>query len=168
MILVLVISVYILSLLVLSVYSLVAIWPANPATFANSTAPSSVRFLTARYTLPSETWVLLIVIVAGVIGSLIHSAWNLGAFLGKREFKASWTLWYLAHPFVGAGLAVLIYFALRAGLLSSGTTAGNLNLFGIAAISGLAGMFTREAMAKLKDMADNLFAKAKPKTPPQG
>ncbi len=164
--LVLIISVYVLSLLAFFVYSLVAVWPANPGTFANSTSTSAFRFLNASYALPNESRILLIVAIVGAIGALIHSAWALGAFVGERQFDESWTLWYLAHPFVGAGLALLIYFGLRGGLLNSGTTVNDLNLFGIATVSGLSGMFAKQAIGKLKELADNLFGKAQPKSKP--
>ena len=42
-------------------------------------------------------------------------------------------------------------------LLSVGTDTKTLNLFGVAAISGIAGMFTREATEKLQDVADTIF-----------
>jgi len=154
---VVVISIYVLSLLVLFVYGLVAVWPANAMVVTNSTATSTVRFLNATYTITDESRVLLIVAIVGVIGALVQSMWALGAFVGEKEFEESWVLWYVAHPFVGAGLAEIVYFALRAGLLSTGTTVANLNLFGVAALAGIAGMFTKDVMKKLKELSGDIF-----------
>lgn len=152
------ISAYVLALLAVFVYGLVAVWPANAAAVTNSTASSTVRFLGSTYTVTDESRVLLIVAIVGVIGALVQSMWALGAFVGEKEFEESWVLWYIAHPFVGAGLAEIVYFALRAGLLSTGTTAADLNLFGIAAVSGITGMFTRDAMKKLKVLSSTIFS----------
>ena len=151
------ISVYVLALLALFIYGLVAVWPADTTAVTNSTATSTVKFLNTTYTITDEARILLIVAMAGVIGALVQSMWALGAFVGEKDFEESWALWYIAHPFVGAGLAEIIYFSLRAGLLSTGTTAANLNLFGIAAVAGITGMFTKDAMKTLKELSSDIF-----------
>ena len=69
----------------------------------------------------------------------------------------SWIWWYLLRPYVGVPLAVLFYFVVRAGFLSSGVSAGEVNRFGIAAIAGLVGMFSVKATDKLKELFDTLF-----------
>ena len=54
-------------------------------------------------------------------------------------------------------MAVLFYFVVRAGFLSSGVSAGEVNRFGIAAVAGLVGMFSVKAGDKLKELFDTLF-----------
>ena len=63
---------------------------------------------------------------------------------------------------LGVPMAVLFYFVVRAGFLSSGVSAGEVNRFGIAAVAGLVGMFSVKAGDKLKELFDTLF-----KTEPQ-
>jgi len=100
---------------------------------------------------------LLLVMVVGALGSFIHVVSSFGDFVGNRRLKRSWIWWYLLRPYVGMPLAVLFYFVIRAGFLSSGVSAGEVNRFGIAAIAGLVGMFSVKATDKLKELFDTLF-----------
>ena len=54
-------------------------------------------------------------------------------------------------------LGLLFYFVIRAGFVTTGQ-ASAVNPFGIAAIAGLAGMFSKQATDKLKELFDQLFA----------
>ena len=56
-------------------------------------------------------------------------------------------------------LALIFYFALRGGflLLTSDRNAPNISPFGVGALSGLVGMFSKQATDKLREMFDNLF-----------
>ena len=74
----------------------------------------------------------------------------------------SWAWWYILMPFIGSSLALIFYFVIRGGLLSAGATADNISTFGIAAVSGLVGMFSRQAIDKLQDLAETLFKREKP------
>jgi len=100
---------------------------------------------------------LLLVIVVGALGSYIHVASSFGDFVGNRTFTRSWVWWYLLRPYVGVPLAVLFYFVVRAGFLTAGASAGDVNRFGIAAVAGLVGMFSVTAADKLKELFDTLF-----------
>jgi hypothetical protein len=106
---------------------------------------------------------ILLVIVAGALGSYIHSATSYSDYRGNRQFGPSWLLWYLLRPLIGICLALIVYFAMRGGLLSmvmNGDTASdpkNINAFGVAAISGLTGMFSKQAADKLAEVFTTLF-----------
>jgi len=68
------------------------------------------------------------------------------------------------RPLVGASLALLVYLAFRGGLLVLSTStdalkAENINVFGVGAIGGLVGMFSKEATDKLKEVAEAIFKK---------
>ncbi len=54
----------------------------------------------------------------------------------------------------------MLYFAVRGGLLPMGADVGSVSLFGIAAISALAGMFSKQATAKLSEIFDTFFKTA--------
>ena len=100
---------------------------------------------------------------AGALGSYIHSATSYADYRGNQQFGPSWLLWYLLRPLVGVCLALVVYFAMRGGLLSmvlSGDVAKdaqNINPFGIAAIAGLTGMFSKQAADKLAEVFNTLF-----------
>jgi hypothetical protein len=100
---------------------------------------------------------LLLVMIVGALGSYIHVASSFGDFVGNRTFTRSWIWWYLLRPYVGVPLAILFYFVVRAGFLTAGASAGDVNRFGIAAVAGLVGMFSVTAADKLKELFDTLF-----------
>ncbi len=63
---------------------------------------------------------------------------------------------------IGMGLALILYFTLRGGFFSpvangENTASQIVNPFGFAAIAALAGMFSKQATDKLKELFDGLF-----------
>jgi hypothetical protein len=104
----------------------------------------------------AEIRFILLVAIAAALGSLIQIALSFTAFLGNGTFKTRWTWWYYLRIPVGAGLAVLFYFALRAGFFTS-VSGQDVNPFGVAALGGLVGMFSKKASLKLQDIFDELF-----------
>jgi hypothetical protein len=71
------------------------------------------------------------------------------------------------RPFIGAALALLIYFVIRGGFITgtalpqeSASAASFINPFGIAALAGLAGLFAKQATDKLDEVFSTLFRPA--------
>jgi hypothetical protein len=104
-----------------------------------------------------DTRLLLVVLCMGALGSTVHAATSFASYVGNKRIVLSWTWWYLLRPFIGASLAVLFYFVVRGGFLSTNSAATDVSVFGVAAISGLAGMFSKQATDKLREVFDNLF-----------
>ena len=104
-----------------------------------------------------NTILLLLVALMGFLGNMIHVASSLTSFVGNGTFKRSWVLWYFVKPFTAAALALVVYFVIRAGFLSYGTGASGVSLYGIMALSALAGLFTDNATLKLKEVFDVIF-----------
>lgn len=102
---------------------------------------------------------LLLVIVAGALGSYIHAATSYADFLGNRKFTPSWTWWYLLRTLIGTALALVVYFAIRGGflLLANDVESDKVNPYGIAAIAALVGMFSKQATDKLNELFSTLF-----------
>lgn len=144
------------------IYLLFKIFPPNPWP-PEPWVPMSFLFKFITVWTTQEERLILLVIVAGALGSYIHSATSYSDYRGNRQFSSSWMLWYLLRPFIGICLALIVYFAVRGGLLSmvlSGETANNaanINPFGVAAISGLTGMFSKQAADKLAEVFSTLF-----------
>jgi hypothetical protein len=120
---------YIGCLNVVLICALVRVWP-GPGTAAQE----------ARY--------LLTTALAGALGSFIHLATSFVDYAGKKNLTESWAWWYFLRPGIGAALAVVVYFVVRAGLISPGET--SLNPYGVAAIAALSGMFSKQATDKLQ------------------
>ena len=113
---------------------------------------------------PLEVRLILLVLLVGAIGSYLHAASSFVDYLGNRTFVESWIWWYLLRPFIGMLLALLFYFVFRGGFITAGNTQANatdfINPFGIAAMAGLVGMFSKVATDKLNEVFTTLFRPA--------
>lgn len=113
-----------------------------------------------------EGSVLLMVILLGAVGGTLHLLGSLVKYVGNRQFKRSWILYYVSLPINGAILAPIIYMLLRVGILSpsnattGGSSIANLNLIAIYAFAALTGLFSKVASDKLSEVFQNLFRSA--------
>jgi hypothetical protein len=103
---------------------------------------------------------LLLVIVAGILGAFVHGATSLADYIGNNNFNKSWTWFYLLRPAIGMALALVFYFVIRGGFLSTSGGAKDINPYGIAALAGLVGMFSKQATDKLSEVFGTLFRAA--------
>jgi hypothetical protein len=101
--------------------------------------------------------VLLLVMVTGALGSFVHTATSFSDFVGNQKLSTNWVWWYILRPFIGMALAAIFYVAIRAGLLTGGGQAATINIFGVAALSGMVGMFAKQATDKLSEVFDTIF-----------
>src|ERR1044072_8144041 len=103
---------------------------------------------------------LLLVIIVGMLGAFVHGATSLADYLGNNAFNKSWTWFYLLRPAIGMALALVFYFAIRGGFLSTTGGAKDINPYGIAALAGMVGMFSKQATDKLGEIFSTLFRSA--------
>ena len=149
-------------LVAVAVYALIAIWPAVTA------ATRGGRIVdTARITLfgvdwrpPAEVALLMLVVCSSALGGALHAAVSFTDYVGNRRLATSWIWWYVLRVHVGTALAVLFYFALRGGLFSATSATDAINPFGIAALAGLVGLFSKQATDKLREVFDTMFRTA--------
>ena len=126
------------------------------ATAGGGTGASVVKLFWLSFS-PSDNFrLLLIVIVVGALGSLIHVLRSFYWYVGNRSLRSSWLLMYFLLPFNGAGLALLFFLIVRGGL-STQTPPTQSTLDGYAALAALVGMFSQQAMNKLKQIAESFF-----------
>lgn len=123
---------------------------------------------TLLYPLGPETRLILLVALVGALGACIHMATSFALFAGKSELSASWLWWYLLRPFIGAALAMILYLVVRGLLFSSAAEAKAVNLFGILAFAGLAGMFSKQAIEWLRQVFDQMFQRLSEVEQPRG
>jgi cytoskeletal protein RodZ len=152
--------------------------PTNPAPASTGTAaaparsaatppkrelpdPENISFFGGRFNanIYLETRLLLLVMLAGSLGSLMHSLRSLYWYTGNRMMVWSWVGFYLLLPFTGAMLAVIFYFVVRGGFFSPQASFDNTSPFGFAALSALVGLFSPQATLKLKEVAETIFTK---------
>jgi hypothetical protein len=103
---------------------------------------------------------ILLVIIAGILGSFVHGATSLADYIGNDTFNKSWSWFYLLRPAIGMALALVFYFVVRGGFLTTSGGAKDINPYGIAALAGLVGMFSKQATDKLSEVFSTLFRSA--------
>ena len=145
--------------LVLAV-ALVSLWPQSYPKFppAGAVGDPGVQCLIGWCPGP-DTRLLVMVMVAGALGSFVHVAKSFGDFVGNDRFMASWIWWYLLKPCIGMALALLLYLIVRAVsvAVNPASDAASVNLFGLMAMAGLAGMASKQGTDKFADVLDSLF-----------
>ena len=139
----------------LSIYMVLGVWPDTVPLAQNRTVHLFLGLLALN--LNAELTLFLVVVFAGIIGAFVHSISSIAMHRSRGDLGDDWTVWYASRPFIGAGLALSLYFLLRAGFLSFGADPSVINIYGAAGISGIAGMFTHKATEKLKDLANALL-----------
>jgi Putative Ig domain len=106
-----------------------------------------------------ETRFLLLTLLMGSVGGALTSLQSLGTFRGQRRLFGSWFVHYLVSPFVAGGIALFLYFTIRAGFLSGTTVTIDPNVlpWGLLAVSALGGLFYDRAFLKLREVFLTLF-----------
>jgi hypothetical protein len=125
-------------------------------------SPSEVNFVIWRISLGEETRLLLLVVCAGALGSLVHGLRSIYWYIGNRDFVWSWVPKYLIQPFGASVLAVVFYLVIRGGFFSADAGSQHTSPFGFMALSAMVGMFSEQAVLKLKEIAETLLSKPPP------
>ena len=104
-----------------------------------------------------EERLLILVMTAGALGSLVHALRSAYWYVGNRNLVRSWVPKYLLLPFCGAILAVLFYFVVRGGFFSPRANSMDTSQYGFCALACLVGLFSEQAVLKLKQVAETVF-----------
>ncbi len=156
-------ALYLLAFTALLSYTLLCFW-STPSTEATNTS-TTIHYLGMEFSdLAYETLLLIIVTLCGAMGSMVHTLRSISWYIGNRELRRSWMLKYIMQPFIGGTLALVFYFVIRAGLLPTQDSIQSANLLGFAGIASLVGMFSDQAVLKLKAIAETVFTQPKPGT----
>ena len=128
----------------------------NPAITWLSPGPGSGGSDTAS----TEMRNLLVTIFAAGVGSMITTILGyLKHASERRDFMLSFVPWYFARPLIGVLLGVVFYFVLKGGLLVTvgATDASSINVYGLGGLAALVGLFSKNAVEKLRDVFGTLF-----------
>lgn len=153
-----VIVAYLALLALFLLYGLLKLWPSA----GEAEVHSAVLILGREFTVSPEVRLLLIVAMAGALGSTVHAFRSLYWYVGHRRLVRSWFAKYVLLPFVGSTLAIAFYLVIRGGFFTTSATIDAARPFGFAALAVLVGMFSEQAVLKLKEVADILLTKPKP------
>ena len=123
---------------------------------------SEVSFVGWKFKVREETRLLLLVVCGGALGSLVHGLRSIYWYIGNRSLVWSWVPKYLIQPFGAAVLAVVFYLVIRGGFFSADAGSQHTSPFGFMALSAMVGMFSEQAVLKLKEIAETLLSKPPP------
>lgn len=160
----LLIGLYLFAMALILSYLILQLWPV-----ATKSAQGQVKWVQTYcllgnwYPIGNEARLLLLVMLTGALGSYIHATTSFVTYVGNRTMIISWGCWYLLRPFIGMSLALLFYFVIRGGYFSTMAESQDISPFGIAAVSGLVGLFSKQATDKLRETFDTLFKTEKGK-----
>ena len=151
-------GIYLLLITIITICLIYKVWPQiDTAVTDSKTWINTVSLWKLTFTISDDLRLILLVILTGALGSCVHAATSFSSYVGNRNLKLSWAWWYILRPFIGMSLALIFYFVIRGGFLSTNTDASDVSPYGIAAVAGLVGMFSKQATDKLKELFDNLF-----------
>jgi hypothetical protein len=95
--------------------------------------------------------------IATILGYLEHAS-------EKKDFDQAYSPWYVGRPLMGMLLGLVFYFLLRDGLLAVVTTRAkpeDLSTAGLAGVGALVGLFSKEAIEKLRELFNTVFSTKK-------
>lgn len=143
-----------------TLYSLWAFWPLGLHVIKGNPERRQVSYLGGDFTVSTEALYFATVALSGALGGLVHTLRSFSMYVGTRRLRWSWIPFNLLLPFVGALGGTLFYLVFRAGLFSSSTSTSAASPFGFAAIAALVGLFSEEAIEKLRQVAKEMFTEA--------
>jgi len=151
-------GIYFLCLSALTFYVLIATWPV----VESGDKFNKPHVFGLELTASGDARLLIMVVAAGALGSLVHCLTSFADYVGNRKLNKSWVWYFILRTPIGISLALIFYLVLRGGLIAptggQNTQAGMLlNPYGLAAIAGMAGMFSKQATDKLSEVFDTLF-----------
>jgi hypothetical protein len=112
-----------------------------------------------QFGLEDEQRLLLLVLLGGSLGTLVHSLRSVYWYVGNRDLVMSWMAMYFMLPFAGSALALVFYLVIRGGFFSPQSSFQQTSPFGFGAFAALIGMFSTQAVLKLKDVAEVMLSK---------
>jgi hypothetical protein len=161
-----ILTVAMMSAALLALYGLWRFWPTPVPTTGSAPQTAKFSYFGWRVTLTRDQQFFVVAAFAGATGAILHGLRSLSTYIGERYLFRSWIAYYALLPVVGSLVATLIYLVLRAGLLPGAGTSSQPDPYGIAAISGLVGLFSGQAADKLKAVFETLFTKVEARTQP--
>lgn len=113
--------------------------------------------------LDGETFLgeLLVTMLAAAVGGTLSA---ILAYLSHaselKDFDNAYIPWYIARPLIGLLMGLITFFVVKAGLLIVVTDgdAQSFNEYALAGVGSLVGLFSKNAVEKLREVFHTLFA----------
>lgn len=142
---------YLILLGALTGYALWRIWP-----YAGADPSVHLFGFQIDFEGQTDSRLMMVAGLAGLLGAFIHTATSFATYLGNLQFRRSWIPWYLLRPLIGMALGILVHLVFMAGFIS-GNQPDAVSPYGVGAICGLAGLFSKQTVDKLREVFENAF-----------
>jgi hypothetical protein len=136
--------------------------PTTGSTTAGSSQSVTLFIFGQKFKTTTDEQLFAIVAAAGTLGGLVHTLKSLAWYIGNRNLRWSWVAFYLLTPALGALIATVFYIVARAGLFSTSADTNTVSPFGFTALAALVGLFSDQAMIKLKKIAESALSETEP------
>jgi flagellar basal body-associated protein FliL len=156
-ILAVILMIYLLMLSLTSVAAAIFLWPSTGQLEKEA---STIDVFGREIVLQRETHILMLVFVMGLIGGCAYDLWRLADNVNELQssapkdysFREAQAVWYIVRPLTGSLLSIISYGLIRSGLFVVTATAKteDINVYGIAGLSGVAGFFAGATYDKLE------------------
>lgn len=137
-----------LALTLMTAAAAFALWPLVAQLEGRATV--GVQWFGPDFRLTALSGVLILGVIGGVTGSLVHTITIFSSRVGRNTLESSFLWWYLLRPFAAALLALLFVATVQSGLVAIGGKPETLVLAFVA--GGLAGLFTDAVLQKLRGL----------------
>jgi hypothetical protein len=97
--------------------------------------------------------------IMGGLGGATYMAYSFAKHLGTKDYDPNWTWWVIIRPFTGAAFGTVFYVVLRGLIMPQVESLNDVNMYGLMAFSGLAGMFSKQAVVWLGGVFDQMLKK---------
>jgi len=153
---------YLIILTIFLVYVFGKLWPQNLTNLSPGVGVPDMEvffFGLLEVPTPAEIRLLLLVVCAGGLGGMLHTLRSFSAFAGNRQLYVSWLEWYFVRPLSGTLLALIFFLIIRGGFMSNSFQNGSgPKVAGLAGAGALVGMFSEQAIEKLREIFGALFS----------
>jgi hypothetical protein len=115
----------------------------------------------------NQRGLLGLVVLAGMLGGTLHAMRSLFWFTGNRNLRVSWLWMYYLLPFSGAAIGTIFFLVFIAGFFTP-EGASSQSYFVMVGVAALVGMFSAQAVEKLKKISEAILTSVPPaadKTP---
>jgi hypothetical protein len=154
------VAIYLILFSIFLLYSIIRFWLPSMSS-GGSSIIINFAFL-GTFSVRDEVRLLIVIALSGALGSMVHAFRSFYWYVGHRALMRSWLIQYIMLPFVGTTLAIAFYLVIRGGFFSPQANLTDTQPFGFVALAVLVGMFSEQAVLKLKEIANTLLTEPNP------
>ena len=88
---------------------------------------------------------------------MVHALRSFVWYVGNQKLESNWIPMYILKPINGTLIGLVFYIVIRGGFYSPENMNQETNLYVFVALSSIVGMFTEQAIEKLKIIAEAIL-----------